>query len=135
VEILVGTYAGGRWCIIVHAATTVTIDVLCNLYAAFIYAGYYGNMEIKVQDIKDYLTRYYPDHKIKGVCMDPQVEGTFAARIINKKGFTIDLMWCTAQAPAYGPSPTTVDGLLDDTMEEVEFTAWPPVSGTLKFFH
>jgi hypothetical protein len=92
------------------------------------------NMKITTKDIEGFLTRSFPDHKIKGVCIDPQVEGTYAARVITPKGYTIDLMWCTAQPISRDRTYHNADQLLDDYMEEVEFTAWPPVSGDLKFF-
>lgn len=69
------------------------------------------------------------------VMEDPAVSGTWAARVDVDAGEDgpghVDLLFITR---AFGTDAGTVPDLLDETCEEVEFTAWPPKSGALQFF-
>lgn len=85
--------------------------------------------------IADWLTRqdsytYRPRAGTVEVVEDPQVPDTFAVRFTNDADAarSVDLMFIC------GNEEGTDDEVLDRCLEEVEFTAWPPVSGALRFF-
>jgi hypothetical protein len=67
----------------------------------------------------------YSGKKVKKIefIEDPQVEGTYAIRSDKQDE------WLVVH---YNPSWSTKE--LADSLEEAEFTKWPPVSGELRFF-
>lgn len=93
-----------------------------------------GGASPTAQSIKEWLTEqtaydYRPDADTIRVKADPQVDGTFAVRFIDYQSeATVDLLFVT------GSEEGTVAEVLEATLEEVEFTSWPPTSGGLSFF-
>lgn len=65
------------------------------------------------------------------VVADPQVDGTYAAQFQDVSDSrtvrTVQLLFVT------GHEEGTVLEALEATLEEVEFTSWPPTSGSLRF--
>lgn len=78
---------------------------------------------------------YAPEKGTVEVIEDPKVPGTFAARF-KEDGYDIDLLFVTSEAARTVPggSVDQIGDVLEMTLEEVEFEAWPPVSGNLRFF-
>lgn len=79
---------------------------------------------------KDYT--YKPKPGTVEVAADPQVEGTFAARFVclEDGDRTVDLLFITRDAR----EGSTDSEALAYSLEEVEYHAWPPRSGNLRFF-
>lgn len=62
---------------------------------------------------------------------DPKVEGSYAIRASMDDGETIDFVLL---AHWLLKSQTLTPSLVDENLEEVEFTSWPPSSGNMQFF-
>lgn len=94
-----------------------------------------GGASPTARSIKAWLTEqgsysYRPQPDTIQVVEDPQVDGTFAVRFTdNARDFpVVDLLFVT------GHEEGSVAEQLEATLEEVEFSSWPPMSGALRFF-
>lgn len=94
-------------------------------------------MIVKAVDIKKWLVEqddydYQPDPDSIRVMKDPQVRGTFAVRFNDLDSErVVDLLFITEQR---SEGLDSVDDVLSETLEEVEYESWPPKSGSLRFF-
>lgn len=88
---------------------------------------------IRKQDVRQFLERDPRVGRVIGVVEDPQVSGTFAARVTmpSQAEGPVDLLWVTG-AGEYADLP--LRDRLEALEEECDFTSWPPQSGALRFF-
>ena len=63
---------------------------------------------------------------------DPQVNRTYAARIVMEDGRTHDFLVCAGDQDQSLLAMSTHD--VGNLIEEAEFKTWPPKSGRLSFF-